>query len=100
MEWMSSSINDRSAFAKACGVDNFLKSAPVTLLTCLSVHYADKMVATSNWNGVWKSSWVLTSGYVVLSILRILSVRFLSLSIGELPNSSCSLSVCMGDGIG
>ena len=60
VEWMSVSMVFKGAPANASGVANFWKRAGVTLFTCLSVHCADNIVATSNSKGERWDSCVLT----------------------------------------
>jgi hypothetical protein len=58
----SSSTSSRFAAASAAGVGYVANSFGVTMLTRLSVHCALRIVATSSWNGVSKSSEHLAPG--------------------------------------
>ncbi len=51
VERTSPSTSERSAAARATASGNRANSAGVVRLTRASVHWADKMVATSSWNG-------------------------------------------------
>ena len=48
VDLMASSISEIGALRKSCGFLYFLKSPGVTMLTCLSVHWADKIVDINN----------------------------------------------------
>ena len=53
VERIRSSSSLRSAAASACGVGKRANSAGMTRLTRSSVHWADRMVATSSSKGLW-----------------------------------------------
>src|SRR5699024_3014123 len=59
---ISSSSSARSAATRCCGVGYRGNSVAVTAFTRLSVDWADRTVATSNWYGLVKSSSVRASG--------------------------------------
>jgi len=73
-----------SARAKSAGVLYFLKSGSVTRLTSLSVHCAERVTATRNWNGVAYLSSLFGLGYVrfrYATMRRARALRSLPLSM-------------------
>src|SRR5215471_1841578 len=60
---------------KSCAVRYLLNNSRVTWLTRLSVHWADKMVATRSWKGLSNSSSQWAVGYVWRSLSMIRGMR-------------------------
>src|SRR5262245_60319943 len=72
MSWAKTS--GRTA-AKSAGVGYFANNPGVTRFTLLSVHCADRMVATNNSHGLWWMSAQVTSGYILSRRRRISATR-------------------------
>src|SRR5262245_46057560 len=76
--WISFSSCLIGTVTSAAGVEYFLNSSVVTILTRSSVHWADRIVAISNSNGVSWTRAQVASGYSCLSSTAALRARFLT----------------------
>ncbi len=69
---MYSKTSSEVAAAKASGVGYAAKRAGVTMLTRLSVHWAESMTATRHWKGLAKWSSLSATGMLASNQARIL----------------------------